>query len=258
MEESIYSRAVNKTGLGFLVVDEKAIARSFTAQQLNFTNLSWVQCDRCEKWRCLVSTNGIPYDGVENLPDKWFCEMNVDEDNNSCKHPEREQIWYENRVAALEASEPENRSLQMPETKPQTASETLDDPVLHHVLKVVTHQKRTKIISKNYMHDSLLDTTDSFTALQKIDIKVEATEKKAAQTSGTTPASANANQSSAVGSADPKCNGIPNRVSPPQAEAAAVLRPIVSEEAQKPSANQRAVSIQDCAETINLCDTDDE
>jgi hypothetical protein len=44
----------------------------------------WVQCNRCEKWRL------IPSD--KNLPDKWYCELNVtDPKRNHCDAAEQTQ-----------------------------------------------------------------------------------------------------------------------------------------------------------------------
>ena len=180
MEENIYSRSVNKTGLGFLVVDEKAIDRNFSAQQLNFSNLSWVQCDRCEKWRCLVSADGIPEEDTENLPDKWFCELNNDVENNSCDAPEQDQSWYIERVDKLTGASQHDTPLLFADKSQKNqvpASEQLDDKVLHHILALTSHKRKTKMISKNYIHDSLLNTTDSLTALERIETQVKETEK---------------------------------------------------------------------------------
>lgn len=47
---------------------------------------NWVQCERCMKWRCLHT---LTTEEVENLPDKWFCEMNADVMRNFCAAPEQ-------------------------------------------------------------------------------------------------------------------------------------------------------------------------
>jgi hypothetical protein len=57
----------------------------------------WVQCDRCEKWRMFSKQTD------QILPDKWYCEMNDDVENNSCQHEERDQFWYENRRQSARA-----------------------------------------------------------------------------------------------------------------------------------------------------------
>mmetsp|Transcript_5400 Transcript_5400/g.6918 ORF Transcript_5400/g.6918 Transcript_5400/m.6918 type:complete len:890 (-) Transcript_5400:291-2960(-) len=44
----------------------------------------WVQCDRCQKWRRLPGVLD-----TKNLPEKWFCEMNVwDNSRRTCEAPE--------------------------------------------------------------------------------------------------------------------------------------------------------------------------
>ncbi|XP_066563116.1 MORC family CW-type zinc finger protein 3 [Amia ocellicauda] len=42
---------------------------------------NWVQCDDCLKWRKLP-------DGIDKLPDKWYCRMNPDPQFRSCEVPE--------------------------------------------------------------------------------------------------------------------------------------------------------------------------
>ena len=44
---------------------------------------TWVQCERCEKWRSLGV--GVPEPDVE----EWFCEMNSDPNYNNCDAPEQ-------------------------------------------------------------------------------------------------------------------------------------------------------------------------
>uniref|UniRef100_A0A8D0KPF5 MORC family CW-type zinc finger 3 n=1 Tax=Salvator merianae TaxID=96440 RepID=A0A8D0KPF5_SALMN len=42
---------------------------------------TWVQCDSCLKWRKLP-------DGIERLPDKWYCSYNPDPQFRNCNVPE--------------------------------------------------------------------------------------------------------------------------------------------------------------------------
>uniref|UniRef100_A0A8C4K0A3 MORC family CW-type zinc finger 3 n=1 Tax=Dromaius novaehollandiae TaxID=8790 RepID=A0A8C4K0A3_DRONO len=42
---------------------------------------TWVQCDACLKWRKLP-------DGIEHLPEKWYCSLNPDPQFRSCNVPE--------------------------------------------------------------------------------------------------------------------------------------------------------------------------
>jgi len=92
MEEKIYSRSVNKSSLAARVIDLRFPERSFTTNEL--TNLlntdTWVQCDKCDKWRMLP-----PEADVDNLPEKWFCEMNLfDLARSKCTAKERDTRWY--------------------------------------------------------------------------------------------------------------------------------------------------------------------
>jgi hypothetical protein len=45
---------------------------------------NWACCDRCDQWRRLPMCDQYE---PENLPDRWFCEMNPGE-RNSCDKPE--------------------------------------------------------------------------------------------------------------------------------------------------------------------------
>ncbi|NXC72535.1 MORC3 protein, partial [Anhinga anhinga] len=42
---------------------------------------TWVQCDACLKWRKLP-------DGIEHLPEKWYCSLNPDPQFRNCEVPE--------------------------------------------------------------------------------------------------------------------------------------------------------------------------
>jgi transcriptional regulator ATRX len=55
MEEKVYSRAVNKTGLGNRVIDGKELRRCFKQDEINSlaTVDDWVECVRCQQWRML-------------------------------------------------------------------------------------------------------------------------------------------------------------------------------------------------------------
>lgn len=43
----------------------------------------------CLKWRMLF------FESEEDLPDKWYCKMNSDPRNKTCKRPQRTEKWYE-------------------------------------------------------------------------------------------------------------------------------------------------------------------
>ena len=64
---------------------------------------TWVQCERCEKWREL---SGPPKLGGA-LGDAWFCEMNDDAARNSCDAPEQswdDEEWTDDGSAAAKAA----------------------------------------------------------------------------------------------------------------------------------------------------------
>nr|6O5W_A Chain A, NS1-linked peptide,MORC family CW-type zinc finger protein 3 [Homo sapiens] len=42
---------------------------------------TWVQCDACLKWRKLP-------DGMDQLPEKWYCSNNPDPQFRNCEVPE--------------------------------------------------------------------------------------------------------------------------------------------------------------------------
>lgn len=94
METKIYARSVTKQGVSYRVIDGKSFTRCFTAQEIGDMQEfhDWVQCDGCGKWRMFSKQTD------QVLPDKWYCNMNDDVENNSCEHVERDQFWYENRM----------------------------------------------------------------------------------------------------------------------------------------------------------------
>ncbi|KAL7464196.1 hypothetical protein ACHAXS_004533 [Conticribra weissflogii] len=95
MEEKIYSRAITKTSLSNLVVDQRNIDRFFTRQEMNLLqeNDTWVQCDSCLKWRMLPPDT--PSEVIENLPDSWYCKDNeYDKPRSTCSAKERDARWY--------------------------------------------------------------------------------------------------------------------------------------------------------------------
>jgi len=61
----------------------------------NSENREWVQCENCDKWRCMV-----PNFDVESLPERWYCKDNPDKSRNTCKAPEQtpEEVAREKRM----------------------------------------------------------------------------------------------------------------------------------------------------------------
>lgn len=153
MENKIYSRSVNKQGLALRVIDKKSINRSFSAKEVEdlCSTWSWVQCDKCSKWRVLLDETT---EDVENI-EKWYCEMNSDAQHNSCEAPERTQLWYEMNCNAAELAT-------VPKAKNHLSNpdQEANDPVLEHLLTVSETGKDTALISQHYFHDTLLKAVD--------------------------------------------------------------------------------------------------
>ena len=42
---------------------------------------TWLQCDRCSKWRIVLDMPGVVPESDEA---QWFCEMNLDRAHNEC------------------------------------------------------------------------------------------------------------------------------------------------------------------------------
>ena len=179
MEEKVYSRSVNKIHLAARVVDQKVVERTFTSQELSDIMIqdTWVQCDVCNKWRMLP-----PKENAENLPEKWYCNMNVNDFIRSrCSAQERDAKWYaeyfrrktdgtNNIEAANEDTQIENESRNAQHTGNNAKIEsTKRDAVLTSLLagsvtnnqtslnkKTEKHETcPTTLISKYYFHDSL-------------------------------------------------------------------------------------------------------
>ena len=70
------------------VVMRKGTGPTTTAAETE--QVQCVQCDRCGKWRELAD--------VDVLPDKWFCELNADQEYGSCEVVEQE--WGDDKDAA--------------------------------------------------------------------------------------------------------------------------------------------------------------
>ena len=50
----------------------------------------WVQCNTCDKWRALPNTVD-----PAALPDIWFCELNIYDDNRNCCEVRNSQSFLE-------------------------------------------------------------------------------------------------------------------------------------------------------------------
>ena len=170
MEETVYARCVTKTGVALRVIDSKSIGRSFTARELQnmMQHLTWVQCDKCSKWRVLLGE-----ESEDDLPEKWFCEMNsADKCNNTCKAEEKDQLWYETYIAnGLQESIPQSIS-PLRKSRDEAGLESVplrdhNDPLLA-MLITLTERGSKPLISQHCYHDSMLDSIDDSKELERI------------------------------------------------------------------------------------------
>lgn len=81
--------AVSSDPLGLLLEQEEDLDRdggSIFGQTTGSSNSTWVECDKCKKWRRL---RGVVDE--KKLPSKWYCSMNKnDPERNRCSAPEEE------------------------------------------------------------------------------------------------------------------------------------------------------------------------
>jgi CW-type Zinc Finger len=182
MEEKVYGRCVNKTGISFRIVDDKTIERCFTAQELAdlSNNHLWVQCDNCSKWRLLM---GEVSD--ENIPDVWQCSMNLtDAENNRCAASEKTQAWYEKRSEG-------KKGLGGMSDSPMARNDT----VLQHLLSVTEEGKAKALVCDHHFHEALMETaTVTETLQQAYEELATDDEQKAAAAAAASTASTNENQ----------------------------------------------------------------
>lgn len=163
LEEKVYSRSVNKSGLAARIVDQRNPQRNFTKKELeNVLEVdNWVQCNKCEKWRMLP-----PNVDPENLPDKWYCSMNEDVEHADCSIEERDDKFYHKYFAKKNQVNQENDSNAItPEvSKVSKIDKNPDTPVDDTEKETKTKRDQilskilegTRIISKYNFHDSML------------------------------------------------------------------------------------------------------
>jgi len=183
MEEKVYSRSVNKTHLAASVVDQKAILRTYTSQELSDIMKfdTWVQCDECDKWRMLPSSE----EGVEEL-DIWNCKMNVNDPLRShCAAKEQDTVWYNKHYNSLLVNSASDETVQNEDIEFRPIANHVIDDIKIEATKqdaILTglvagavdstetcSRKQSKkdkacplsLISKYYFHDSLSRTNPS-------------------------------------------------------------------------------------------------
>ncbi len=170
IEEKIYSRCVNKSGLAARVIDQKNPKRNFSKRDTeNLMEVdNWVQCNECEKWRMLPTCVN-----PDDLPEEWFCEMNIhDPDRASCSAKERSKNWYHKHYHEVLAKNnqdtdispgnvpptPDASGIQKIETKiddSEKEQNTRRDVILSTLL-----ENSKSVISKYHFHESMLKSND--------------------------------------------------------------------------------------------------
>ncbi|XP_074156700.1 MORC family CW-type zinc finger protein 3 [Sminthopsis crassicaudata] len=82
---------------------------------------TWVQCDSCLKWRKLP-------DGIDHLPEKWYCSLNPDPQFRSCsvpEEPEDDDLVHPTYEKTYKKRDKEKFKMKRLECNPQSCNELL-------------------------------------------------------------------------------------------------------------------------------------
>ncbi|XP_071071059.1 MORC family CW-type zinc finger protein 3 isoform X2 [Dasypus novemcinctus] len=82
---------------------------------------TWVQCDSCLKWRKLP-------DGIDQLPEKWYCSNNPDPQFRNCdvpEEPEDEDLMHPTYEKTYKKKDKEKFRIRQPEMIPRINAELL-------------------------------------------------------------------------------------------------------------------------------------
>ncbi|XP_077621591.1 MORC family CW-type zinc finger protein 3 [Crocuta crocuta] len=82
---------------------------------------TWVQCDSCLKWRKLP-------DGIDQLPEKWYCSNNPDPQFRNCdvpEEPEDEDVVHPTYEKTYKKKDKEKFRIRQPEVIPRINAELL-------------------------------------------------------------------------------------------------------------------------------------
>ncbi|XP_023574487.1 MORC family CW-type zinc finger protein 3 isoform X2 [Octodon degus] len=82
---------------------------------------TWVQCDSCLKWRKLP-------DGIDQLPEKWYCSNNPDPQFRNCdvpEEPEDEDLVHPTYEKTYKKNNKEKFRIRQPEVIPRISAELL-------------------------------------------------------------------------------------------------------------------------------------
>ncbi len=94
-------------------------------EEVEPSELEWVQCDKCKKWRVLP-------DNVKaaSLPDLWYCQMNVyDPKRSKCEAPEQnmKQVQRERKKKARKKAKREAESAESQQERPTKKSKQVEE-----------------------------------------------------------------------------------------------------------------------------------
>jgi hypothetical protein len=111
----------------------------------------------------------LPFDAdLGELPDKWYCDMNKNDDaNNKCSASEKDAEWYgrhfSDQLEVLKDSPVKCIVRDSSDSAiPQDHKALLidRDEILKHLLEVTADKQKNSVISKYYFHDALLEETE--------------------------------------------------------------------------------------------------
>ncbi|XP_006745463.1 MORC family CW-type zinc finger protein 3 [Leptonychotes weddellii] len=90
---------------------------------------TWVQCDSCLKWRKLP-------DGIDQLPEKWYCSNNPDPQFRNCdvpEEPEDEDLVHPTYEKTYKKKDKEKFRIRQPEMIPRVINETLHFIAVYYI-----------------------------------------------------------------------------------------------------------------------------
>jgi hypothetical protein len=193
MEEKVYSRAVNKSGLANRLIDQKELRRCFTSAEISSLAEvdDWVECTKCKKWRMLPPSGNVD---VSSLPDEWHCQMMDQHDDRmtlTCDFPEQSKEWYLQYFQTASGSQGGNGPPEATYPSPSLPKGLIDlsiantrhlverDDILTRLLLVTVND--SKVVAKHYFHEVLLADKD-LDALEKASTPKKTSDSSMSQT----------------------------------------------------------------------------
>ncbi|XP_031521588.1 MORC family CW-type zinc finger protein 3 isoform X2 [Papio anubis] len=122
----------NNMGVGVVgIIECNFLKPTHNKQDFDYTNeyrkrpdQTWVQCDACLKWRKLP-------DGMDQLPEKWYCSNNPDPQFRNCEvpeEPEDEDLVHPTYEKTYKKTNKEKFRIRQPEMIPRINAELLFRP----------------------------------------------------------------------------------------------------------------------------------